>query len=132
MYKIVSRVVKQDNPFYNPRFSNNGGGYDQPFSYWLIVDQNSKEKFYAIKEDSSCGDFGTRIYQAVKKEDGTVIYEASINTMDVNYWPSDDGPDTNDWEDWNWERYNPVNPTDRNAILFAEFFNFGRISNNYT
>ena len=52
MIKILK--CEETNPFCNPRFANNGGGYSQPFY---------KFEYKGIKgtlHDTSCGDFGER------------------------------------------------------------------------
>jgi hypothetical protein len=48
----------QMNPYYNPRFSNNGGGYSQPH-YEFIGIFNDKPVKVSVR-DTSCGDFGER------------------------------------------------------------------------
>lgn len=54
---LVLVEESQQNPFYDPAKSNNGGGYDQP--YYRYEDSNNKVKVEI--SDTSCGDFGSRI-----------------------------------------------------------------------
>ena len=52
---MVTNIKKEQmNPFYDPCFSKNGGGYDQP-RYSAVVDGTE-----VVFTDSSCGDFGSR------------------------------------------------------------------------
>lgn len=48
----------ETNPFANLDVANNGGGYSQPAIYLLVGDN----VWYI--EDTSCGDFGTRVFVA--------------------------------------------------------------------
>lgn len=49
--------VECDVPDYDPRFSNNGGSYYQP-TYKVTFEDGS----HITIEDTSCGDFGDRIF----------------------------------------------------------------------
>lgn len=51
----ISSIVC-DRPDYDPRFSHDGGSYDQP-TYGIEFDDGSTITI----EDTSCGDFGDRI-----------------------------------------------------------------------
>ena len=60
MINIVSAWGWATNPAYNPDTANNGGGYWQ-FSGGLVADLNGQLVTVEI-DDSSCGDFGSRIF----------------------------------------------------------------------
>ena len=51
--------VAIDRPEYDPRFSRDGGSYDQP-TYEAVVDGTP-----VLFDDSSCGDFGSRFFLKV-------------------------------------------------------------------
>lgn len=48
---------EQANPFCDPDRANNGGGYDQPVITAKVVGSEDQ----VVIEDTSCGDFGSRI-----------------------------------------------------------------------
>lgn len=52
MIKILKEI--EQNEFYNPRYSNNGGGYSQPYYEFEINGEKGS------LSDTSCGDFGDR------------------------------------------------------------------------
>lgn len=84
MFNIVSAWGAQTNPHYDPDTSNNGGGYWQ-FSGGIVVDLNGQLVTVDV-DDTSCGDFGSRVYFSVTADgfcwrfsDGTMD-DASIDT----------------------------------------------------
>lgn len=67
---------KQGNPFYNVETASNGGGYDQPYiEVWLEGDRRF------IIDDTSCGDFGSRIHARLESADGETLRVANWGTM---------------------------------------------------
>lgn len=84
MFNIVSAWGAQTNPHYDPDTANNGGGYWQ-FSGGIVVDLNGQLVTVDV-DDTSCGDFGSRVYFSVtgcrrcwRFSDGTMD-DASIDT----------------------------------------------------
>ena len=84
MFNIVSAWGAQTNPHYDPDTANNGGGYWQ-FSGGIVVDLNGQLVTVDV-DDTSCGDFGSRVYFSVTADgfcwrfsDGTMD-DASIDT----------------------------------------------------
>ena len=84
MFNIVSAWGAQTNPHYDPGTANNGGGYLQ-FSGGIVVDLNG-QLVTVEADDTSCGDFGSRVYFSVTADgfcwrfsDGTMD-DASIDT----------------------------------------------------
>lgn len=84
MFNIVSGWGAQTNPHYDPDTANNGGGYWQ-FSGGIVVDLNGQLVTVDV-DDTSCGDFGSRVYFSVtgcrrcwRFSDGTMD-DASIDT----------------------------------------------------
>lgn len=63
---VVAEVlgIAETNPHYDERSSANGGGYSQPTTVMRWEDWD------VSIEDTSCGDFGTRIF-AVAKQTGS-------------------------------------------------------------
>ena len=63
---VVAEVlgIAETNPHYDERLSANGGGYSQPTTVMRWEDWD------VSIEDTSCGDFGTRIF-AVAKQNGS-------------------------------------------------------------
>lgn len=60
MFKILSAWGRATNPAYTPDTASNGGGYWQ-FSGGILAEINGQLVTVEI-DDSSCGDFGSRIY----------------------------------------------------------------------
>lgn len=62
---VVAEVlgIAETNPHYDERLSANGGGYSQPTTVMRWEDWD------VSIEDTSCGDFGTRIFAIAKKGD---------------------------------------------------------------
>ncbi len=63
---VVAEVlgIAETNPHYDERLSANGGGYSQPTTVMRWEDWD------VSIEDTSCGDFGTRI-SAIAKQSGS-------------------------------------------------------------
>jgi hypothetical protein len=84
MFNIVSAWGAQTNPHYDPDTANNGGGYWQ-FLGGIVVALNGQLVTVEV-DDTSCGDFGSRVYFSVTADgffwhfsDGTMD-DASIDT----------------------------------------------------
>ena len=69
---------EQLNPAYNPRFANNGGGYNQP-DYIFTGAFNGNPVEVSI-HDTSCGDFGDRYY--IKVTAGGKIWDYYFNSIE--------------------------------------------------
>jgi hypothetical protein len=52
---------------YDPRFSRDGGSYYQPTH--IIEWSEGRNKFTLTIEDTSCGDFGARVFAQLDKDD---------------------------------------------------------------
>lgn len=71
---------KQGNPFYSPDTANNGGGYNQPYiEVWLEGDRRF------IIDDTSCGDFGSRVHARLENADGESLRVANWGTMEPEF-----------------------------------------------
>ena len=60
MFNIVSAWGLPTNPEYNPDTANNGGGYWQ-FAGGILADISGHLITVEV-DDTSCGDFGSRVY----------------------------------------------------------------------
>ncbi len=60
MFNIVSAWGLPTNPEYDPDTANNGGGYWQ-FAGGILADVNGRPVTVEV-DDTSCGDFGDRVY----------------------------------------------------------------------
>ena len=78
MFHIVSAWGAQTNLHYDPDTANNGGGYWQ-FSGGIVVDLNGQLVTVDV-DDTSCGDFGSRVYFSVTADD--FCWRFSDGTMD--------------------------------------------------
>ena len=68
---------KQGNPFYNPETASNGGGYNQPYiEVWLEGDRRF------VIDDTSCGDFGSRVHARLENADRESLRVANWGTME--------------------------------------------------
>ena len=63
MLSIISAWGWETNPTYNPDFANDGGGYWQ-FAGGIVVNLNGQLVAVDV-DDTSCGDFGSRVYFCV-------------------------------------------------------------------
>ncbi len=80
MFHIVSAWGAQTNPHYDPDTANNGGGYWQ-FSGGIVVDLNGQLVTVEV-DDTSCGDFGSRVYFSVTADGYGFCWRFSDGTMD--------------------------------------------------
>lgn len=64
---------------YNPDTANNGGGYWQFYGGAVFFAENGQVVVVDV-DDSSCGDFGTRLYYDITVQDATKALEWHINT----------------------------------------------------
>lgn len=64
---------------YNPDTANNGGGYWQFYGGAIFSAVNGQIVIIDV-QDSSCGDFGTRLYYDITVQDATKALEWHINT----------------------------------------------------
>lgn len=64
---------------YNPDTANNGGGYWQ-FNGGAMFSAGNGQVVIVDVQDSSCGDFGTRLYYGITVQDATKALEWHINT----------------------------------------------------
>lgn len=78
MFNIVSAWGMPTNPKYDPDTANNGGGYWQ-FAGGIVGDLNGQLVTVEV-DDTSCGDFGSRVYFSVTA-DG-FCWRFSAGTMD--------------------------------------------------
>ena len=86
MLSIISAWGWETNPTYTPDFANDGGGYWQ-FAGGIVVNLNGQLVAVDV-DDTSCGDFGSRVYFSVTADgfcwrfsDGTMD-DASIDTSE--------------------------------------------------
>jgi len=85
MLSIVNIKEENMNEHYNPEKSNNGGGYYQP-----TIEVDFNDGVQIIIEDTSCGEFGTRISVSMYDANHTYISGAIYGTMiDIYQWQSD-------------------------------------------
>lgn len=63
MFKILSAWGRATNPAYDSDTANNGGGYWQ-FAGGLMAEINGQLVAVEV-DDTSCGDFGSRVYVAI-------------------------------------------------------------------
>lgn len=76
--KILSQKSTEQNEFYDPARSNNGGGYSQPCRVTVFEYEGEQYKF--VFNDTSCGDFGSRFTKTLYK-DGEAIAEMEVNQV---------------------------------------------------
>lgn len=76
---IIGYFGHQSNPYYDPNFVCNGGGY---FQYYGNVDFMTTDGIFHVEyEDTSCGDFGNRNWYSITAPDGEK-YIFMYNEMD--------------------------------------------------
>lgn len=63
---------------YNPDTANNGGGYWQFYGGAVFFAENRQVVIVEV-EDTSCGDFGTRILYDISVQDDTKALEWHVN-----------------------------------------------------
>ena len=71
---------KNVNQFYDPARMNNGGGYYQPCKKYEIILPSGK-KLYFEYNDTSCGDFGARIFIGLYDTDKMPILTKYYDTV---------------------------------------------------
>lgn len=76
--KILSQNSAEQNEFYSPAKSNNGGGYSQPCRVTVFEYEGEEYKF--IYNSTSCGDFGSRFTKILYKDDA-VIAELEVDEV---------------------------------------------------
>ena len=77
--KILEQVEHEQNEFYDPDKSNNGGGYSQPLKKTIFEYEGEEYEF--IYDNMSCGDFGRRYTKTLYKN-GVEIAKSVINEVD--------------------------------------------------
>lgn len=77
-YKMINS--EEQNDFYDPRKSNNGGGYHQPYYEYELETHDNKIIRLEV-DDTSCGDFGKRINIRVYDENDDRIACAYYGSM---------------------------------------------------
>lgn len=83
--KILSQKSTEQNGFYDPARSNNGGGYSQPCRVTVFEYEGEQYKF--VFNDTSCGDFGSRFTKTLYK-DGEAIAEMAVDQVSNDIWKS--------------------------------------------
>ena len=74
---------REQNSFYDPAKSNNGGGYHQP--YLKISFDIDNTNYTLIKDNTSCGDFGVRIdTKLLLTDNNQKIYKHHLDTVQKN------------------------------------------------
>lgn len=68
----------QQNLYYDPQLSCDGGGYNQPLI--LINGVFEGDKFFFEYDNQSCGNFGKDITISLKRN-GRMIYSYELNTL---------------------------------------------------
>lgn len=76
--KILSQNSAEQNEFYDPTKSNNGGGYSQPCRKTFF--EYEGEQYELVFNDTSCGDFGSRFTKTLYK-DGKAIAEMEVDQI---------------------------------------------------
>lgn len=68
---------------YNPDTANNGGGYWQFYGGAIFFAENGQVVVVEV-EDSSCGDFGTRLWYDITVQDDTkaLVWHVNMGSMD--------------------------------------------------
>ena len=78
--KILEKEEIQQNDFYDPSKSNDGGGYYQPRKTTIFEYEGKIYKF--VYDDTSCGDFGDRFTKALYLDD-KVLAQLEVNQLSV-------------------------------------------------
>lgn len=76
---IILLEEKEQNDFFNPEKSCNGGGYHQPFKKYSFEYNN--QNFTLVYDDTSCGDFGCRYSVSIYNQDNKTIYDFSVDRV---------------------------------------------------
>jgi hypothetical protein len=76
---ILLEDVEQ-NDFYNPEKSYNGGGYHQPLVKYSF--EYNGENYILTYNSTSCGDFGSRYYVRISRtKDNKTIYDFDVDRI---------------------------------------------------
>ena len=75
---ILSKKTKEQNSFVNGDLSRNGGGYSQPLTKYVLEFEG--ERYFFEEDDTSCGEFGRRIYKTLFNAEKEVLCYSDIDT----------------------------------------------------
>lgn len=78
-FKLVEE--KEQNSFYKPSRSNNGGGYHQPYQKYEF-ELDGKE-YNLVYDDTGCGDFGARFNLKIFEKENSANLLLEINVDEV-------------------------------------------------
>lgn len=79
---ILLENVEQ-NDFFNPEKSYNGGGYHQPLTKYSF--EYNGEDYVLTYNSTSCGDFGSRYYVRITRtKDDKTIYDFDVDNVSRN------------------------------------------------
>ena len=79
---ILLEDVEQ-NDFFNPEKSYNGGGYHQPLTKYSF--EYNGEDYVLTYNSTSCGDFGSRYYVRITRtKDDKTIYDFDVDNVSRN------------------------------------------------
>lgn len=78
-FKLVEE--KEQNNFYDPSRSNNGGGYHQPYQKYEF-ELDGKE-YNLVYDDTGCGDFGARFNLKIFEKENSANLLLEINVDEV-------------------------------------------------
>lgn len=81
-FKLVEE--KEQNSFYEPSRSNNGGGYHQPYQKYEF-ELDGKE-YNLVYDDTSCGEFGARFNLKIfeKENSANLLLELNVDEVKQN------------------------------------------------
>lgn len=86
--KILKIKDEEQNSFYDPQRSSNGGGYHQPYIEYMVQFNNKTYKLTI--DDTSCGSFGLRffidLYEITTGDAITVYYQYYDEVNGNNYY----------------------------------------------
>lgn len=80
MCNIVSAFGWETNPYANAESANNGGGYSQPEGGCVL--EINGDLLSVEVSDTSCGDFGSRIYAEIGAPAAQMRWSVCVGTMD--------------------------------------------------
>lgn len=81
-YIVKVETWTETNPYYDPERSCNGGGYSQPSISGVITWKKCRKPIRFTLDDSSCGDFGSRICLALSDGPVEMCGEYCYDSMD--------------------------------------------------
>ena len=76
---IVLIEDREQNPFFNPEKSYNGGGYHQPFKKYSF--EYKGETYTLVYDSTGCGDFGCRYNVSICNQENKTIYDYNIDRV---------------------------------------------------